>query len=201
MKRIFIFTLALSTFCCKAQNTTFNKVDVISSNFIIQGETNINKFECQMDQTYNDQQLVVRSVLEGRVIRFDGLKLSYPVIGFECGIKAMSKDLQKTLKSDQFPCLSLQINEIRIANGNDGIEHLKVFSEVTITLAGKKLSTTINEGEIINHDENSLTLKGNKIFKMTDFGIEPPTKFFGLVQVTNDLKVAFEINLKTEPVE
>ena len=36
---------------------------------------------------------------------------------------------------------------------------------------------------------------------MSDFGIDPPTKFFGFIQVTDDLEVTFEIRIKTESIE
>ncbi|MEP5612286.1 MAG: hypothetical protein ABJP45_08550 [Cyclobacteriaceae bacterium] len=196
----FLSLILLSAFSF-GQNSTFNKVDVESSIFVIKGSTNVNRFECEMNQAYENEQLVVRSSREDRIISFDGLKLCYPVSGFQCAIKAMSKDLQQTLKSDEFPCLFMEINKIIIAEENDAIENLKVKSEVTITIAGTTVTMIIEDGQVVNHSENSLTLFGNKVLKMTDFGIEPPTKFLGLVQVTNDLDVTFEIKLIVQPAK
>lgn len=193
--------LVLFPVLCFGQNSTFNKVDLVSSIFVIRGTTNVNKFACEINQTYENEQMVVRSVRTGRVVEFGGLKLCYPVNGFQCAIKAMSRDLQQTLKGDEYPCLFMEINKIIIDEGNDAIENLKVESEVTITLAGTTVKMIIAEGQVVNHSENSLTLFGNKVLKMTDFGIEPPTKFLGLVQVTNDLDVTFEIKLNTQPVK
>lgn len=154
-----------------------------------------------MDRSFDNQKLVVRSSRTDRVISFDGLRLCYTVNGFECAIKAMSKDLQKTLNAEEFPCLHLQINEIVIAEDAKEIENLDVKANVTVSLAGVTRDAIIEDGQVINHSENSLTLKGSKLLLMTDFEIEPPTKFLGLIRVTNELEVQFEIRLNTQPIK
>ncbi len=126
-------------------------------------------------------------------LSFTGLKLRYKVKGFDCGIRPMNEDLQELLKSEQYPYLYLEIHSIELDRDNTEIERLNVASRVSITLSGITREFHITDGMVINQSAEDLIFRGKRALKLTDFNIEPPTKFFGLVQVTNELKVDFEI--------
>ncbi len=81
------------------------------------------------------------------------------------------------------------------------MEKLDVKSFVTISLAGVERTKMIEEATVINHDDQTVTFKGSKVLQMTDFKIEPPTKFLGLVSVEDVLEVSFEIKMRTTPIK
>lgn len=180
-------------FGLSAQQNAEHHVVVVSSSFTLYGTTNLNQFECRLVQDNPTTPMVVRTRKSAYDLAFEGLELTYPIDEFDCGLEAMSHDLRKTLKSSQYPELYLRINEIRIKPETNEVETLQVVSSVTIKIAGVTRHTQIDEGLVINHTEDSLTLTGYQSLAMSDFNIQPPSKFFGMVQVSNELSVGFEI--------
>jgi hypothetical protein len=165
----------------------------MASDFYINGETNVNQFKCGLKQINSSDPIIISSTWSEGTILFEGLMLKYQISDFKCEIAAMNGDLQSTLNADKFPNLFLKINDIQIHKDNTEIERLRVSSNVSITLSGKEVDYEIKNGEVINYSESLLSLSGKQSLKMTDFGITPPSKFFGMIQVTDELDINFEI--------
>lgn len=165
----------------------------MASDFYINGETNVNHFTCGLKQINSSDPIIISSTWSEGTILFEGLMLKYQLTDFKCEIAAMNRDLQATLNADIFPNLFLKINDIQIHKDNTEIERLRVSSNVSITISGKEVDYEIQYGEVINYSESLLSLSGEQTLKMTDFGITPPSKFFGMIQVTDELDVSFEI--------
>lgn len=189
---LLLFLISLHSY---GQQQAKHEVSITSSTFTIYGTTNVNAFECNLVQNTPFKPIVVQSRSTDHDINFEGLTMAYPIKDFDCGLEAMSDDLKLTLKSKEFPELYLTINSIHIKQESQEIEKLKVISSVTIKIAGISRTTTIEEGMVINHSEDALTLSGKQQMTMKDFNIEPPTKFFGMVKVNNDLSVGFTIDM------
>lgn len=192
MRQLFVITLALITLGCYSQSKQ-QKVTIIASDFYINGETNINQFECGLKQINSSDPIIISSTWSEGTIRFEGLTLKYQISDFKCEIAAMNRDLHSTLNAKEYPNLFLKINDIQIHKDNTEIERLRVSSNVSITLSGKEVDYKIKNGEVINYSESLLSLSGKQTLKMTDFGITPPSKFFGMIQVTDELDINFEI--------
>lgn len=189
-------TLVLLLFIClQTFGQNEHLVEVQSSRFVIQGKTNVNSFECSLSQKASKENLNVQSQWSDFNLSFEGLRFRYQVGKFDCNLPAMNKDMQELLKSDDYPHLFLEIHNIQIDRSNKEIERLKVSAEVSIMIAGVYQKYQVADGLVINRSEEELTFRGKKTLKMTDFNIEPPTKFFGMVTVTDELKVEFEIHL------
>jgi hypothetical protein len=181
-----------------AQNgsANYHQVTITASSITINGETNINRFQCKMNQTALNDSIVVKNIWLNQKLEFDGLKLKYQVNKFDCGIQAMNSDFQELLKAESEPYLYLQLNSITLHPHNDAFEELDVDAEVEVLLAGVKKKIKIEGGQVINHSSAQMTLKGDKELLMTDFNIEPPTKMFGMIKVTDDIEIAFVIRMK-----
>lgn len=149
-----------------------------------------------MDQPALNDSIVVNNIWSNQKLEFKGLILKYRVDQFECGISAMNNDFQELLKADEEPFLYLQLNSISLHPSNTAFEELDVDAEVEILLAGVKKKVLISGGKVLNHSSAQLTLKGDKELLITDFSIEPPTKMFGMIKVTDDITIQFEIGMK-----
>lgn len=198
--KIPVFLLSL-VFCLQGQAQTDHLVEVQSSRFLLQGKTNVNSFECSLFQEASKDIINVQSVWDDYNLRFDGLKFGYRVDQFDCNLPTMNKDMQELLRSKEQPYLYLEIHNLNIDQSNREIERLKVVARVTIHLAGKSRPYIISDGLVLNRSEEELTFRGKQTLKMTDFNIEPPTKFFGMVTVTDELKVEFEINMRVKTLK
>lgn len=175
---------------------TRHSVSIPSSKLIIHGSTNVNRFDCALEQNGSANALSVTSRWTDLNLTFDGLELAYPVAQLDCGVELMNKDLRDLLNEPEFPNFFLQINSIQIHPANREIERLAVAAEVTITLAGVTRQVVIGRGTVINRSAEEMVLLGATRLKMTDFGITPPTKFLGMVTVTDELEIEFEVTMK-----
>lgn len=184
-----------------AQEYGYHGVKIISSSIIIEGKTNINRFECYMDRPAVNDSILVKNIWSNNQIEFEGLHLQYSISDFECGIRAMNDDFQELLKASEEPFLYLDLNSILICPDNDSFEELNVDADVRILLAGVERKVKIEGGRVLNHSSAHLTLRGRKGMCMTDFGIDPPTKMFGMVKVTDDIQIEFEIGMEVTMLE
>lgn len=193
--------LAFGAFLPPQTGTRLHEVEVLSSSLVIHGKTNVNKFDCKLNQQLDEETLRVTSEVTDLKLDFDGLVLKFGIEEFDCGHEIMNKDFRSILKSERYPFLFLKINEIYINEETSLMEKLDVKSFVTISLAGVERTKIIEEATVINHDDHLVTFIGSKVLKMSDFKIEPPTKFLGLVSVEDELEVSFEIKMKTVPIK
>ncbi len=195
MRKILLLVFIIFCNVSFSQSKAEHLVNITSSKFTLYGTTNLNEYTCELIVPDSTGSIAVRTKANDYELRFTGLEMDYRINDFDCGLEAMSEDLKKTLKSKEFPYLTLRINKIKIKNEPQEIEKLSVTSEVTIILAGKSKNISIRDGYVVNHSENSVTLTGKQELNMSDFEISPPTKFFGMIVVNDELSVGFEINM------
>ncbi|MEP4532720.1 MAG: hypothetical protein ABJ004_06515 [Cyclobacteriaceae bacterium] len=181
-----------------AQRTGAHEVSVMSSAIRISGETNVNKYSCELFIPTITDTLSVNSHHSALRIAFDSLILAYQVTGFDCGLEAMTQDFRGILKSDVYPQFYLQIHEIDIHEESEGFDQLDVEAQVSITIAGTQRRITVTDAAVINQTASDLVLKGVQAVRMTDFGIEPPTRFWGALRAYDELVIHFDITMHTE---
>lgn len=183
------------------EKASYHQVKITSSSILINGTTNVNRFQCGLNQPALNDSIVVKNIWSNQKLDFEGLRLIYKIEDFECGIQAMNADFQELLKADSEPYLLLQLNSITLHSGNDAFEELNVDAEVEIYMAGVEKKIEIPGGKVYNHSSAQLTLKGKKGLLMSDFEITPPTKFFGVVKVTDNIEIEFEIAMQVSTLQ
>lgn len=181
-----------------AQQNASYAVEVLSSKIKILGETNVNKFECELFIPTVSNSQSVNSVRSELSISFDDLILTYRINAFGCGISAMTEDFKEILRADEFPNLLLQINQITISPDSEGFDRLDVSAAIKVTIAGVSKDLIVSESYIINESESILTLYGKQAVNMTDFSIDPPIRFWGALRVGNRLEIDFKIRMYNE---
>jgi hypothetical protein len=173
-------------------------VTVNSTIVTIKGTTNINRFSCDLQEENVNHSLQVKSTYANDTLRFDGLKLAFPIDEFDCGMALMNHDFQEFLRQDIYPEMSIEIDHMVIRRQGSFMEKVSVVSEVGIQLCGKEQNYTLPRGYVIELAENQIKLVSEDYVRFTDFGLIPPTKFLGTVRVSNELEVAFEISMEIE---
>jgi hypothetical protein len=161
------------------------------SRLTIHGSTNVNSFQCLQHYLNNDTLEYLTSD-ESINLRFDHNRLRIPVKGFNCGNNQITKDFQKTLKSETYPHLEIlfrSFNHSSIRNNSyiDGV--------VDICLAGATKRYTIKYFAQIPAT-GTIFLKGRQAVNFSDFNLNPPNKMLGLIQVQECLEVEFNLTLK-----
>ena len=104
----------------------------------------------------------------------------------------MDKKTWEALKTTQYPKITYQLTKIESINPAAGEYDIKALGNLSI--AGVKVPISMNvKGKILSN--GSLSFKGSKALKMTDFKIDPPTALMGTLKTGNDITVSFDIVL------
>lgn len=176
------------------QHSTTNETWVVSSasTLKVDGKTNINNFSC-MVASYgkSTDQLICEKSIDGCKVTSH---LTIAIALFDCHNRMMTKDLQKTLKSQQFPEMVIGFKKFSTLPStlNKGM----IFSgKADIVLAGVTRSYDIKFTTLAN-TSSEVELLGKKTLLFTDFGLTPPSKLGGTIKVKNELDVEFKLLLK-----
>ncbi|MBK8699669.1 MAG: YceI family protein [Saprospiraceae bacterium] len=160
----------------------------------VDGKTNINSFECAIpsygrrDTLYVDQ-----TAGSGNEVKTNG-ELAIQVRRFDCHHKVMTKDLQKTLKADDYPYM--KISFLSFSKGFttfDRKSHLSGTADITLAGVTKRMDITF---VIDPHHKDGVELVGTKLILFSDFKLKPPSKLGGAIKVKNELIVEFVLFLQ-----
>jgi len=119
--------------------------------------------------------------------------ISVDVKSFDSGSKMMNSDMYETLKYDKYPIIDFKLVKINNIKKLDSFkQNFNANITGVLTIAGKSNNVEIdfNIGEL---SDSTFYLKGNKSISMLDFNVDPPSKFFGLIQVDDTLNINFNL--------
>lgn len=173
-----------------------NRVIVLeSAELIISGKTNINEFSCQLIRSNIDQALAHEANLEDGAELFKGMELRFNVSDFECDKSLMTSDFKNLLKEDEYPYITMYINEVTTDYHPNQHGAREINANVTLHIAGHSEQEYIQNAHVEQTDQ-WVELTGSHCILMTTFKIEPPTKFFGAVRSEDSIEILFSIKLK-----
>jgi hypothetical protein len=188
MKLSMIVGLAL--FCSAFSNVETWVIDS-ESTLSIHGTTNVNTFTCELNSYAGHDTLRYFNDYIASKLQFTTNRMTIPIRSFNCGASQISKDFHKTLKSDTYP--QLDINFISLED-NALHNNSVVNGIVDITLAG--VTTRYSIGFALFSNNGTILLSGTQPVNFSDFNLEAPRKFKGLIRVREILNVEFHLVLK-----
>lgn len=165
--------------------------DTEASRIWIEGDSNVNSFDCKADQYQGEA--IQNQDEESNTTNNLTLNVEIKVAGFDCGKQRMNKDLRDALKEKDYPNITFVfLNAEPVESTSDNPEFL-VFGNLTVAGVTNEIRFNIF-GEMLQN--GSMRAIGNKQIRMTDYNVAPPTAMFGLVKVDNELTVHFDLVAK-----
>ncbi len=161
--------------------------------FKVDGSTNINKFSCIISNLSIPDTLTFYKRTDSETASITG-SLKLDISDFNCHNPVMTGDLRKTLKAKAFPQMIIRfISLSRYPESNH--KTYSVNGVVSIELAGvaKKFNMIYT---ISPKGPNTLSLKGVREIKFSDFNIVPPRKIGGMIQTDDKLIAEFNLSLQ-----
>ncbi len=162
------------------------------SSLEVRGSTNVNKYSCTIP--HYDQADTLQVVRSAFGIGLSG-SLTLSIENFDCHNLMMTKELQKTLKSKEFPNIYIQflsLNELPMLS----VTPLPVYGLVDIKLAGYLKRYKVNY-QISKDLRGVIHLVGTRTVNFSDFALIPPKKLGGLVRSEDELTVVFNLNIRS----
>lgn len=179
------FFIAMISFSAAHGQTEKKLVNINTQNSYVEihGTTNVNSFNCSYNAKLPENEFEVSLIKKGNVIEIEHEALFLKVLNFKCPNPQMTGDLHDLLEYENYPFIIFQLKKIT----NNKIAH------IMIEMAGEKQFYTVNLNNNLNNNKliSSATMK----LCITDFGLEAPEKFFGMVKVNENIEVEFKIDL------
>lgn len=169
-----------------------------SSKLTIDGTSTFHNFTIKA--TVLDGYLVVNSTtaesnLKNELEKVGTLKVVVPVKKLDSDKSSMNDNMNEALKADQNPDITFTLKNIAVDNSkaNSG-GPVKIYANGTLTIAGvsKEINMTVLGTK--THD-GQLQFSGEQNINMSDYGVKPPTMFFGTVKVGDAVTVKFDLTL------
>ena len=161
-----------------------------NSSLNIQGETNINSFQCDVTEYLRADTLVYLKNDAIKKFSFTNSSLVVDVRRFDCHNRFITEDFRSALKADENPNLKIVFLTIDQFPSNCTDQSVKGTVDV-------QLAHVVRRAEI---DYTVKTLPGNRIqmngshvFSFSDFGLKAPRKLAGLIRTKDQIKVNFQL--------
>jgi hypothetical protein len=156
------------------------------------GSTNVNKFTCIIADYYRPDTLTFYRGTPNEAVKISGV-MRLDVQTFDCHNPVMTGDLRKTLKSKEFPKLTIQFINLSRYPEKDREDAVK--GVVYIELAGVNRRFDVDY-RYKPESANTATLIGTRKINFSDFNLVPPRKIGGMIQTRNELNVEFNLKVR-----
>lgn len=167
------------------QTNEVNFLILENSKLRINGTSNVTDFQC----IYKDRisaDTLKQSITFGDTLTISGDKITIAVGSLDCGKKVINRDLQKTLQASKYPTLELGLLTVEISDTTP----FNALLEITIAEVTQNRFIEINSFE---NNDDQLVFSGKGKILLTDFGLDPPTALFGLIKVSNEIEIMFDL--------
>jgi polyisoprenoid-binding protein YceI len=160
-------------------NLSLNK----ESRMWLEGTSTVRSFKCTA--TKFDMAVSAESD-ESPASMVKSASLVVPVAQLECGNKTMNEHMRKALKAESNPQISWKMTSYQVEGSN-------VLINGKLTIAGKENAIVIRGTG--SAENGTIRFKGSKQFRMTEYGVKPPSLMLGTMKVGDPVTVSFDLVL------
>lgn len=191
IRKVIILVVVVLSMAFTNRDSAIKNTSVLvtaDSTLIVRGTTNVNTFSCGFNINKFKNPIPVIYFIEDDKIIFNKTGLVLDTNCFDCGGKSINTDFQKILKSDKYPQIFLFLKEIKLIENNADIQ-----ASIDIQIAGLTKSYKV---PLKIKNNNKLLITGDLSLNLSDFNIEAPKKFFGLISIHDKIEIIFQLAVK-----
>ncbi|MFV1884432.1 MAG: YceI family protein [Balneola sp.] len=193
--KFIILCICIFSMLVGARNTFARQTNEIKSIILeesklrINGTSNLNDFECIYEDEIEPDTLTHNVEVRDTSIAVQGDDISLKIDSFNCGKRGINRDFRKTLKSDVYPNIEIELLSIVSPNGQP------TLANIATTLGGvtREYTIVLRDYEFL---DDLVIVSGTNEINMTDFGISPPTALFGMIKVKDQISIDFTLSIK-----
>ncbi|MFA6541822.1 MAG: YceI family protein [Bacteroidota bacterium] len=188
MKTVFqsiLFSLLIAASGFSQQQYTVDNASAVT----VEGTSTLHNFELT-SKTVSGTILLSPN---GSNLTVGKISIAIPVKGLHSGKDGMDENMYESLNADSHPTITFESSSIAAASANDsGKSELQVSGVLTINGVSKNISMNVAAKQI---DGKKYSFDGSKSLRMSEYGIEPPTMFFGTVKTGDAVTIRFSVTV------
>jgi len=165
-----------------------------NSSLNIQGETNINSFQCDVTEYLKADTLVYTQNDATKKLSFTNSCLAIDIKRFDCHNKFITEDFRSALKADENPKLKILFICIDQFSSNCNNQVVKGIVDIELAHVIKRAEICYTVKTLAG---NRIQMNGSQIFSFSDFNLKAPKKLAGLIRTKDKIKVNFQLFFKT----
>jgi hypothetical protein len=154
-----------------------------NSSMSILGTSNLHDWESDVCKLKGKANIVLN---DQYVEKIENLSFTIPVESIESGNGIMDGKTYTALKSKEHPNIEYKLTTFETVNGK------VVKAKGLLTVAGVTQKMDFPVHCVVN--SNHVNIKGEIVFKMTDFNVSPPTALLGTLKTGDEVTISFSIN-------
>lgn len=162
----------------------------------LEGDSNVRRWSCDSSELRLTS--FVETGTDGEAPAVRSLVFELEVASLRCGDEHMEAKLRESLKAEQFPVIRYRLGGARLVRTGPAGQHF-ILTRGTLTVAGveRQVDLLVLASASPRGDLRAL---GSLALRMSDFGVDPPSAFLGLVQSKDELLVRFDFRGRAAPL-
>lgn len=151
---------------------------------VVNGQTSLGGFKCTLKRESKSDTIEVKG---GSGNGAPLLHLEIPIKEFGCGNFLLNRDFQKTLREEEFPVITVHINEL-VQVGDELLGDLELGVVGKVVVLEKVVFRQVS-------DKHGPKLTTDLQLNMADLELKPPRRLGGLITVDEQLGIAVDLLL------
>jgi hypothetical protein len=195
IQRLGAFTMMMVLFTTMLSFTTKGYLNDLkyrsqALNIVISGTSTLHDWDMRSSKGTTD---VNFEIANDKLAGVSGLSFTMPAESLKSEHSMMDKNAYKALKTDDYKNISFVQTSATVSPIDANTYQLKLVGKLTI--AGTTKVTDLVATAKYNAADKSFTVSGTKKFKMSDYGVKPPTVMMGTIKTGDPLTVTFNTKI------
>jgi polyisoprenoid-binding protein YceI len=180
-----LLLISASSFVIFSGNTKFHSTGLDVS---IKGTSTLHDWEMK---SVNKGTCEVVFTLDAadKITAINEIQFTIAAESIKSGHSVMDKNAYKAMNTDKYKNISFVLSSAAITPSVTNVYQVKVTGNLTISGVTKK--TELAGTAKYNPTDKSFVLFGSKTFKMSEYGVKPPTVMMGTIKTGDQITVSF----------
>src|ERR1700733_14680447 len=124
------------------------------------------------------------------LVGINSLNFSLPVLNLKGEQHAMDEDAYTALKADTYKDIVFKLTSATVEPQSDGFYTIEALGKLTV--AGVTKTVTLKMRSQVACD-GSIAFTGSENVKMSDYNVERPSHFFGIIKAGDDMTLSYTL--------
>ena len=161
----------------------------------LSGTTPVKNWQMTAHGLRGDAQFTLSN--DNQLVRIDGLNFVLPVKNLKGEEAGMDRDAYKALKADQYKEITFALRSANVTRVHCDTYLVKALGDLTV--AGVTRTVTLSMQSKIT-DDGSIAFSGAEDLKMSDYNVERPSAFFGIIKADDHMKLTYTLIFSKERI-